>query len=90
MTWTPDAKHTIDFGFEAKDLDFKLDYYVVDMQYRNRFSGRYFSFYAQDHYKLDALNHFQAGVRLDHYTDGHYWRLAPRLSLQHLFQRTST
>lgn len=85
LTWTPDAKHTIDFGFEAKDLGFKLDYYVVDMQYRNRFSGRYFSFYAQDHYKLDALNHFQAGVRLDHYTDGHYWRLAPRLSLQHLF-----
>ncbi len=90
LTWTPDAKHTVDFGFESKDLNFRLDYYVVDTQYRNRFRGRYYGLYLQDHYKLDALNSLQAGLRVDHYTDGDYWRAAPRLSFKHLFSEKTS
>ena len=85
LTYTPDNRHTLDLGFEAKDLHFHLDYFIVDAQYRNRFQGRYYSLFLQDHYKLDVLNQIQAGVRLDHYSDGNYSRLAPRLSFKHLF-----
>jgi len=84
LTYTPNSQHTVDFGFEAKSLHFKLDYYVVDSQYRNRFAGRYFSWYVQDAFKLSALNLLQGGLRLDHYSDGGYLRFDPRLSFQHL------
>ncbi len=85
LTYTPSTGHSMDFGFEAKMLDFDLNYKFVDLDYLNSFSGNYFALYLQDNYKLSVFDVIQAGVRFDHYTDGNYSRLTPRLSLKHIF-----
>lgn len=84
LTYTPSTRHTIDFGFENKMLDFNLKYKVVDLSYPNSFAGNYYALYFQDNFRLTPLNILQAGLRLDHYTDGNYWRLTPRLALKHM------
>lgn len=85
LTWTPSLRHSMDFGFEVKDLDFQLDYQVVEPVYRNRFAGRYFALFYQDNMRLNPWQVLQAGLRFDGYSDGGYMRLAPRLALRHQF-----
>jgi outer membrane receptor for ferrienterochelin and colicin len=84
LSYAPSTRHSMDFGFEVKNLEFGLDYHIVDTDYQNRFAGNYYSLYWQDNYKLTLFNILQTGVRFDHYTDGDYSRVAPRLSLKHL------
>jgi hypothetical protein len=85
LTYSPNTSHSIDFGFETKSLDFDLNYYVVDMDYSNTFSGNYYSAYIQDNIRLTPLTIVQTGLRVDHYSDGHYTRLDPRFSIQQSF-----
>ncbi|MBN2011428.1 TonB-dependent receptor [candidate division KSB1 bacterium] len=82
LTYTPSNKHSMDFGFEVKYVDFDLNYLVVESDYLNSFTGYYSSVYAQDNYKLTPLTILQAGVRMDHYSDGNYFRFDPRISLK--------
>ncbi|MFC1569134.1 carboxypeptidase-like regulatory domain-containing protein [bacterium] len=82
LTYTPNTRHSIDFGFETKSLNFDLNYHVVDTDYINHFGGNYFSGYIQDNIKITPLTIIQTGLRLDHYTDGNYTKLDPRLSIQ--------
>jgi len=85
LTYSPSTRHAIDFGFESKMLDFDLNYKVVDINYLNYFSGNYYALYLQDNFKLGMFDIIQAGVRFDHYTDGNYSRITPRLSFKHIF-----
>ncbi|MCU0644998.1 MAG: TonB-dependent receptor [bacterium] len=85
LTYTPSIRHSMDFGFEAKQLKFGLNYKVVDLDYMNSFSGNYFVLFLQDNFKLGVFDIIQAGVRFDHYTDGNYSRITPRLSYKHIF-----
>ena len=85
LTYTPSTKHSIDFGFESKMLDFSLDYFVVDTKYLNGFSGNYFSVFVQDNLKLSPFTILQTGIRADYYSDGNYARFDPRISLKQLF-----
>lgn len=85
LTYTPSTRHSIDYGFEGKYLDFDLNYEVVNLKYPNSFSGYYLATFLQDNYKLGLFDIFQLGLRLDHYTDGDYTQLTPRLSWKHLF-----
>jgi hypothetical protein len=84
LTWSPTSFHSMDFGFETKQLGFKLNYDIVDSKYRNTFSGNYAALFCQDNFKLNNLNIFQAGVRAEYYSDGDYLRLGPRLSYKRL------
>ena len=84
LTYTPSTNHSMDFGFETKILDFDLNYEIVGIDYLNSFSGNYFALYFQDNYKLGLYNILQAGVRVDHYTDGGYTRFVPRLSFKRI------
>ena len=84
LTYTPNLRHSLDFGFEAKFLNFDLNYHIVDSDYKNSFEGRYSSLYVQDNIKLTDLTVLQTGLRLDHYSDGNYVRLNPRISLKQL------
>ncbi len=85
LTHTPSTRHSMVFGFEAKMFDFDLNYIIVDLDYLNSFSGNYFALYLHDNYKLSVFDIIQAGVRFDHYTDGNYSRITPRLSFKHIF-----
>lgn len=89
LTYSPTTKHSMDFGFEGKKLDFDLNYEIVGSKYLNSFAGNYYALYFQDNYRLGLYNILQAGVRFDHYTDGNYSRLVPRLSLKHLLNDRS-
>ncbi len=84
LTYTPTSRHSMDFGFETKMLDFSLKYRVVDTDYLNTFAGNYYSLFAQDNYKITPFTIIQAGLRLDHYSDGSYTRFDPRFSVKHL------
>jgi hypothetical protein len=82
LTWAPDPAQSMDFGFEAKALDFRLDYDIVDTRYGNAFNGRYAALYFQHNLKLGALTVVQTGGRFDYYSDGAYARVAPRFSVK--------
>jgi len=84
LTYSPNTRHSIDFGFESKSLQFDLDYKIVDTDYINDFSGIYLSGYMQDNIKITPLTIIQTGLRLDHYTDGNYTRVDPRFSIQQI------
>ncbi|HEX9933988.1 MAG TPA: TonB-dependent receptor [bacterium] len=84
LTYSPSSFHSMDFGFEAKRLHFKLNYEIVGLNYPNVFSGNYLALYVQDNVRLGAVHVLQTGLRLDHYTDGQYTRLAPRISIKRL------
>ncbi len=84
LTWSPNTVHSMDFGFDAKDLDFELDYQIVDTKYTSKFSGRYAALFCQDNIKVNNLNILQAGLRAEYYSDGDYSRIGPRLSYKRL------
>lgn len=84
LTYTPSTVHSMDFGFEAKMLDFDLNYEVVGLDYLNSYSGNYFALYYQNNYKIGLYNMLQAGLRFDHYTDGNYTSIVPRLSFKRI------
>jgi len=90
LTYSPSTRHSMDFGFEGKKLDFDLNYEIVGSKYPNSFSGNYYGVYFQDNYRLGLFNILQAGLRFDHYTDGNYSRLVPRLSLKRLLDDQSS
>lgn len=82
LTYSPDLRHSTDIGFEFKALDFDLNYHIVDTDYINDFDGYYFSLFGQDNFKITPLTILQTGLRIDHYSDGGYTRLDPRISLK--------
>ena len=84
LTYTPSTKHSMDFGFETKMLNFDLDYFVVDTKYLNGFTGNYYSLFFQDNYKFSPFTILQSGFRVDYYSDGNYTRVDPRLSVKQL------
>lgn len=84
LSWSPTSFHTMDFGFDAKDLNFDLDYQIVDNKYRSTFSGQYAALFCQDNIKLNNLNILQTGLRAEYYSDGDYMRLGPRFSYKRL------
>lgn len=89
LTYTPSTRHSIDFGFEMKDLNFKLNYKVLDINYINETTGRYYSLFVQDNFKITPLTIVQSGIRLDHYSAGEYTRFDPRLSIKRVLTENS-
>jgi hypothetical protein len=84
LTYTPSTRHSMDFGFESKVLDFDMNYKIVDSFYNNTFSSNYFSLYFQDNYKLTDFTILQSGLRADYYSDGSYSRFDPRFSVKQI------
>ncbi|MCI0512389.1 TonB-dependent receptor [candidate division KSB1 bacterium] len=84
LTYSPSIRHSMDFGFEGKKLNMDLNYEVVGIHYLNGYDGHYLAAYFQDNYRLGLFDIIQTGLRLDHYTDGSYSNLTPRLSWKHL------
>jgi outer membrane receptor for ferrienterochelin and colicin len=85
LTYSPSERHSMDFGFENKFLDFGLNYLMVENSYKNAFSGVYTGFFIQDNYKLSPFTILQTGVRVDRYSDGNYLRFDPRISIKQNF-----
>ena len=84
LTYSLSTRHSIDFGFETKILNFELNYHVVDTKYLNHFKGNYLSAYLQDNIRVTPLTILQTGLRVDHYTDGAYTRFDPRFSIKQM------
>ena len=84
LTYTPSTRHSMDFGFESKYLDFDLNYNIIDTKYLNSYNGFYSGLYFQDNYQISPLMILQSGLRVDHYSDGNYTRVDPRISIKRI------
>lgn len=82
FSWAASTAHRIDAGVEAKSLDFGFRTSIGDADpIRFDYRGRYAAAYAQDAWRIDEAWQLQSGLRLDHYSEGNYWRIDPRITL---------
>ncbi len=83
LSFKPSPAHLVDFGFEAKSLDF---FWRQDIGEGDRltfqYSGLYGALYAQDEWTAGERWRVQPGLRLDYYSNGNYSGLGPRLSVE--------
>ena len=83
LSYTPSASHLIDFGFEAKALDF--DFMRArgdDEELSFGYDGIYGGLYVQDSWKTPTPWQIQSGLRLDYYSEGDYLDLGPRITVR--------
>ncbi|OQY28467.1 MAG: hypothetical protein B6244_06865 [Candidatus Cloacimonetes bacterium 4572_55] len=92
LTYTPSNTHIFDVGFEIKDLDFKFHsgWNSENADESNEdnlnfhYKGIYTGVYVQDNWNLSPLYQLQYGLRLNNYSDGEYFDLAPRASIKYM------
>lgn len=83
FAWTPSASHVVDLGAELKSLDFGYRREVGEDRLTFDYRGLYHALYLQDAWNPSAEWKIQAGLRADYYSQGRYFRVGPRLSIQH-------
>jgi hypothetical protein len=83
MTYTPNARHAVDFGVEGKSLRFRFERgYEEEDDIRFRYDGLYGALYAQETWMFAPGSEVRAGLRLETYSEGDYVDLGPRLSIR--------
>ena len=83
LSYRPNRSHLIDFGAEVKALNFSyVDRIGKESGSELKYDGVYGALYAQDEWMLSPIWSAEAGLRLNYYTEGEYFRLSPRLSLR--------
>jgi len=90
LSLKPNAPHLLDFGFEAKVLDFGWRQDVGEgSSLRFDYDGTYGALYVQDSWEVDPRTSLQPGLRLDYYSDGDYSRLGPRISARRMLSEVT-
>lgn len=89
LSFKPAADHLIDFGFEAKALDFSWRRDVGEgSTLEFAYDGFYGALYAQDSWEADGGTRVQPGLRVDYYSEGGYAGLGPRFSVRRMLDAT--
>jgi hypothetical protein len=81
LTWFADAKHTLDFGVQAKAMDIR--FFIggpSDTLIDHKSEGTLLSAYASDDWRLTPLWTVTPGLRLEHNTIARTTDLLPRLA----------
>jgi outer membrane receptor protein involved in Fe transport len=83
LSFKPSPSHIVDFGFEAKSLDFRWRRDVGEGdRLEFNYDGLYAAVYGQDSWTLEDRWRVQPGLRLDYYSKGSYTGLGPRVSVE--------
>ncbi|MDX1617444.1 MAG: TonB-dependent receptor [Balneolaceae bacterium] len=84
IEYQPDDRHAISTGFWTGILTLKLkDEFDGQETFSSRIRSQYLSLYAQDIWDINERWKLTAGIRLNGFSEGSHWRLAPRLSLEY-------
>ncbi len=83
VSYSPSAAHLIEFGADSKVLTFSFQREAGEEdKLAFKYDGVYGGLYGQDSWKISPVWQLQAGLRLDYYSKGEYFRLGPRLSVR--------
>ena len=84
LEYIPNEKHTVSTGFWAGNLILKFnDSFDNQETFANRIQSRYASFYIQDEWRPHDRWIFNGGVRFNRFSEGDYFKAAPRLSAEY-------
>ncbi|WP_340102725.1 TonB-dependent receptor [Rhodohalobacter sp. 8-1] len=84
LQYIPNEKHTLSTGFWAGNLILRFnDSFDSQETFANRIQSSYASFYLQDEWKPGNRWIFNGGVRLNRFSEGDYFKIAPRLSAEY-------
>jgi len=82
--YLPSAKHTLSTGLWAGNMTLKfLDQFDGRVTFTDRIQSQYLSVYVQDRWTPTDRWIVNGGVRLNHFSEGNYTRIAPRFSVEH-------
>jgi hypothetical protein len=91
FTYTIAPNHTIDFGFDAKQISFDFEVEMDTMKFLDDTdTASVFAVYIQDKWEITPLCLVQFGVRPTHYTLGSWQRLEPRVGLKYRIGMNTT
>jgi hypothetical protein len=83
LEYIPNEKHTISTGFWAGNLVLKFnDSFDRQETFANRIQSNYASFYIQDEWTPSDRWIFNGGIRFNRFSEGDYFKIAPRLSTE--------
>lgn len=83
LQYIPNENHTVTTGFWAGNLILKFnDSFDNQSTFENRIQSRYASFFVQDEWNPSDKWIVTGGVRLNHFSEGDYFKVAPRLSTE--------
>ncbi len=84
LEYIPDERHALEAGFWTGILTFRLKNAFDNQETLNeRTRALYAAAYVQETYRPSPAWQVQAGLRAAYFGEGTYWRLEPRLSLEH-------
>ncbi len=84
-------KHTLDFGFDAKNITFDFEVKMDTLTILNEVdTARIRTFYLQDKWELNPLCFLQIGIRPTYFTPGSHFRWDPRLGLKYRVATNTT
>jgi len=84
LEYIPNEKHTVSTGFWAGNLILRFnDSFDNQETFANRIQSRYASFYLQDEYRPHDQWIFNGGIRFNRFSEGDYFKAAPRLSAEY-------
>lgn len=83
LQYIPNEKHTVTTGFWAGNLVLRFnDSFDGQPTFANRIQSRYASFFVQDEWRPTDKWIVTGGVRLNRFSEGDYFKAAPRLSTE--------
>lgn len=83
IEYRPNSRHRISTGFWSGMMTLKLkDEFDGEETFFSRTQSFYNSFYLQDVWDISSHLEFTAGVRINGFSEGGYWKIGPRASLE--------
>ncbi|MDR8392733.1 TonB-dependent receptor [Aliifodinibius sp. S!AR15-10] len=84
IEYHPNDRHSVSTGIWSGIMTLKVqDTFDGEDTFSSRIQSNYLSVYAQDEWAITNQLDLTAGLRLNGFSEGNYWKLAPRLSLEY-------
>lgn len=84
LEYIPNDNHNVKAGFWGGSLLLKLsDEFDREETFSSRILSQYGSAYIQDSWEISDRWTLDPGLRFSHFSEGNYWRLEPRLSVEY-------
>ncbi|MFH5832222.1 TonB-dependent receptor domain-containing protein [Halalkalibaculum sp. DA3122] len=84
VEYQPGDRHSVSAGFWSGLMTLKVqDQFDGEDTFSSRIQSHYTSLYAQDEWAITDQVEMTAGLRLNGFSEGNYWKLAPRVSIEY-------
>lgn len=84
IEYQPTDRHSISTGFWSGNMTLKVqDTFDGEDTFSSRIQSQYVSLYAQDEWDISEQVQLTAGLRFNGFSEGGYWKLAPRASIEY-------